>query len=280
MFRTAIRGSRRGFFCVYRRGFATATPNVSRYLARSTKYGALLGLGMASVYFGAPIQNDAAVNESMDTVHVDSAIDPFPITLRKSEFLSRNYELLGAGVRSVTFVGFNVYGIGLYIADSDISKARGILLAYPELDLHLKDPEKSVEVIHDLLLNGVKLVARINPVRNTDFNHLKDGLVKSILAHPRSKENREAIDLGVQQLRSIFLQRKGSVPKNHILYLEIEDGGKLLVTYENTKNGKILKMGEVTEPLISNVLFLLYLSGKKPLSESLRTNCVSKLTAL
>ncbi|RCK64464.1 Altered inheritance of mitochondria protein 18, mitochondrial [Candida viswanathii] len=77
-------------------------------------------------------------------------------------------------------------------------------------------PEQSAEAVGKLLDNDVEFMARISPVRNTDFNHLKDGLIKSILAHPKSKELKEDLAPGLEQLRKAFT-RKGSVPKNHLL---------------------------------------------------------------
>lgn len=202
-------------------------------------------------------------------VLVDSSLTPFPKEIRKSSQFHNDFKLLGHGVRSVTFVSFKVYGIGIYIAEQDIPKTSKILTS---LGKDLDDPEQSVEAIGQLLDSDVKFMARLSPVRNTDFNHLKDGLIKSILAHPKSKEIKEELAPGLDELRNAF-SRKGSVPKNHLLCLEMLDGGKLSVSYVNPGK-KIDNMGVVDSPLISRQLFLLYLSGNKPLSKPLKDSCV------
>lgn len=202
-------------------------------------------------------------------VVVDSSLSPFPTEIKKSANFHNDFKLLGHGVRSVTFVSFKVYGVGIYIAEKDIPKASKILSS---LGKNLEDPEQSVEAIGELLDNDVCFMARLSPVRNTDFNHLKDGLIKSILAHPKSKEMKEELAPGLDQLRNAF-SRKGSVPKNHVLCLEMFDGGKLSVSYSKPgKEGDA--MGVVESPLVGRQLFLLYLSGAKPLSKPLKDSCV------
>lgn len=218
---------------------------------------------------------------SDNTVSVDSGIDAFPTFIPKTleNLHEDDYKLVGFGVRSVTFVGFKVYGIGLYIAESEIAKAKSLFKNESNRlnkSLHdlLKDNENSVEVIDHLLKAGVRFMVRINPIRNTDYNHMRDGLVKSVLAHKESKIHREEVGEGLDQLRLTFLKHRGSVPKNHLLFLEVLPQGKLRVVYENTQTKTSTLMGEVDEALISRVLFLLYLSGKKPLSEPLRASCI------
>ncbi|KAL6453142.1 AIM18 Altered inheritance of mitochondria protein 18 [Candida maltosa Xu316] len=205
----------------------------------------------------------------VNQIVVDSSLTPFPAEIKKSTHFENDFKLLGHGMRSVTFVSFKVYGVGLYIAEKDIPKASKILTS---LSGQIEDPVQSVQVVEKLLDNDVKFLVRLSPVRNTDFNHLKDGLIKSILAHPKSKEIKEELAPGLDQLRKAF-SRKGSVPKNHLLYLEIIDGGKLSVSYDHPGK-EFYKMGVVESPLISRQLFLQYLSGPKPLSESLRQSCV------
>lgn len=201
-------------------------------------------------------------------VVVDSSLNPFPTEIKKG-FFHNDFELLGHGVRSVTFIAFKVYGVGVYIAKKDIPKASTLLVDMAD---KLKDPEESAQAIEKLLDNDIKFLVRLAPVRNTDFNHLKDGLIKSILAHPKSKEMKEELGNGLDELREAFT-RKGTVPKNHLLYLEMLDGGKLALSYVNPKK-KEYKMGEVTCPLVARQLMLQYLSGAKPLSPSLRDSCI------
>ena len=48
-------------------------------------------------------------------VVVDSSLNPFPTEIPKGLF-HNDFQLLGHGVRSVTFISFKVYGVGIYIA--------------------------------------------------------------------------------------------------------------------------------------------------------------------
>jgi hypothetical protein len=273
-----------------RRGIATSARN-SRPL--SGKFLVAGGISaITGVYmFGQQIQLDNS-KEIAESVAVDSSISPFPITIRQSEQknLHHDYQMLGHGVRAVTFLGFKVYGIGMYISQADVAKVRSVLkddkfLAQFGTENHtleelLHHGEYSSEIVEKLLDSGVQFMVRLSPVRNTDFGHLKDGLIKTILAHGRSKEQRETVGKGLEELRTVFGGHKGSVPKDHLMYLEILKGGEMGVSYENTKTHKITEMGKVTEPLVSKLLFLQYLSGKKPLSESLRKTSVEGLIRL
>lgn len=253
----------------------------------------LLGTGGALIYLQNTIKSDqkSDLNEKTeDTISVESSLSPFPTFLEKKNQtnLNSNYELLGYGVRTVTFLSFKVYGIGLYISSSDITKARKIIqgemkqnFGNPQVvEDTLRDPTRSEAVVAKLLENDVKFAVRISPIRNTDFNHLKDGLIKSILAHPLSKEVGESLSEGLNELREAFQKKRKSVPKDHALWLEILPGGKLSVTYEDTKKNELSNMGIVNEPLVTKLLFLRYLTGKKPLSEPLRSTCVSGLAHL
>lgn len=261
----------------------------------STKYGIkekapiLFGATAFSVLGLSYIESDTKSGKDPieGQVCVDSSIDSFSTNLDKKNQvnLHDDFDLLGYGVRSVTFLSFKVYGIGVYISRTGKDKARKILFqrtkdSEDDLLKQLLDPDNSRDIIEALEDAGVKFTARIVPVRNTDFNHLKDGLIKSILAHPESKQQRETIGNGLEELRDVFSGHRGSVPKNHALWLEMLSNGELSISYENTSTSHVTPMGVVKEPLISKVLFLQYLSGKKPLTESLRKSCVDGLVGL
>lgn len=243
-----------------------------------------IAVGTVSVGTASVIALDASLAFPSDTtVSVDSSISPFPTSLSPevNPNLTQLFSLLGHGLRYVTFLKFKVYGIGVYIASADINKARAVIQdAVKSLPECLSDPEGSTAVVQKLLDAKVQFAVRICPVRNTDYSHLKDGLIKSTLAHPLSKQHRDAVGEGLDELRKVFLGRKGSVPKNHLLYLEVLKDGSLLVSYENPKEATVVPMGTVKEPLVGQILMLQYLSGRKPLSEELRASCRDKMVVL
>lgn len=282
---TASKAVKRAFLsrsCVNVPGLRT------RLSARSLWTGlAFAGAGVAGLttYYASvePLKlDDSPDAHEHETISVDNSISPFPVNIscKLQTNLHADFQLLGYGVRSVTFLSFKVYGIGLYIATADVDRARKILKQETDLPKALKDPVSSQRVVTALLDSGVRFMVRICPVRNTDFGHLKDGITKSILANPLSKENREITSQGLEQLRVVFLSRRGSVPKNHLLYIEIGGVGKLLLAYENPVKHEIIEMGTVSEPQLSKTLFSLYMSGPKPLSGPLRDSCVEGLLGL
>ncbi|CEP22083.1 unnamed protein product [Cyberlindnera jadinii] len=248
----------------------------------------LLGASLATcgLLISKPITLDDKIKELTNSIAVDNAVDPFPINLK----YSTDYTVLGTGVRSVTFVSFKVYALGIYAAVQDLNKIPTVLdsnflsSAFIDTDSTkshrenvfkaLNDKEKSKVLVSNLLDSNIRLVARITPIRNTDFNHLRDGLVKSILA---AKVQDETLDKGLQQLKEAFL-RKGSVAKNSNLVLERLGDGQLQLYFENTKTGELETLGRVQEPIVSKVLFLQYLSGG--LSPSTRESCIEKISQL
>ncbi|CCH42562.1 hypothetical protein BN7_2106 [Wickerhamomyces ciferrii] len=224
--------------------------------------------------------------ESLNSVDVDKNVDPLPLSMN----LSTRYQLLAHGTRAVTFLKFKVYALGIYVANDDIYKIPMVLnsnyLSQQFIDTDsakshsenifaaLHDSKKSGFLISNLLDSNIRLVARITPIRNTDFNHLKDGMVKSILA---AKYQDEGLASGLQELKDAF-SRKGSVPKNNNLVLERLSNGELVLSYEDLKKHESFELGRVKNPVISKVLFLQYLSGG--LSNNTKDTAIEKISQL
>ncbi|OKO93812.1 Altered inheritance of mitochondria protein 18, mitochondrial [Penicillium subrubescens] len=127
------------------------------------------------------------------------------------------YQLLGLGIRTVSFLSIQVYVVGLYVAKSDITELQRRLINTaihpPTNDItavsgvgvdaatSLVPPER--QQLKDLLLdaergdaawtalikdNGIRTAFRIVPTRNTDFMHLRDGWVRGITARAQQKK--------------------------------------------------------------------------------------------
>ncbi|KAF7714261.1 Chalcone isomerase [Penicillium ucsense] len=127
------------------------------------------------------------------------------------------YQLLGLGIRTVSFLSIQVYVVGLYVAKADITELQRRLIDTaihpPTDDVHavsgvgvdaatsLVPPER--QQLKDLLLdaergdaawtallkeNGIRTAFRIVPTRNTDFMHLRDGWVRGITARAQQKK--------------------------------------------------------------------------------------------
>lgn len=233
-----------------------------------------------SLLVGSSLVLNDASSALLEGVTVDSSISPFPVELNKSKVVDSKYKLIATGVRSVTFVGFKVYGAGLYVPVGDEAKITSTVAEYLKkhdfqtVEQLLKDKEVSQKVVDDIS-QKISFAVKITPVRNTDYGHLRDGLTKSLLASPMAKTMREEVGQGIEQLRNVFKGFKGSVAKNDNLWLVAKDDN-VTVLHEAKK---VTEMGTVTEPSIKRVLLVLYLSSARPLSEPLRANFASYVSS-
>ncbi|GIJ84307.1 altered inheritance of mitochondria protein 18 mitochondrial [Aspergillus pseudoviridinutans] len=134
------------------------------------------------------------------------------------------YQLLGLGIRTVSFLQIQVYVVGLYVAKADISELQQRLVRTAvnppgrdsvisdtpgatsatslvsterqELKQLLLDPEMGEEAWTQILKqDGLRTAFRIVPTRNTDFLHLRDGWVRGITARAQ-KANAKAKEGG------------------------------------------------------------------------------------
>ncbi|RHZ61956.1 chalcone isomerase domain-containing protein [Aspergillus thermomutatus] len=134
------------------------------------------------------------------------------------------YQLLGLGIRTVSFLQIQVYVVGLYVAKADISELQQRLVrtaVHPPgresvisdtpgstsatslvsteregLKQLLLDPERGEDAWTQILKqDGLRTAFRIVPTRNTDFLHLRDGWVRGITARAQ-RANAKAKEAG------------------------------------------------------------------------------------
>ena len=202
------------------------------------------------------------------------------------------YQLLGLGIRTVSFLGIEVYVVGLYVATDDISRLQEALIKKidkgastlvagekEELKKRLYDPVQGEQIWSEVLQkSGVRTIVRIVPTRNTDFGHLRDAWVRHLTA--RSQRDRsegkeeftdEAFGAAVGEFKKLF--NRGTVPKGKELQLSRDAMGKLVVWYDDGKIGA-QRVGEVVDERISRVLWMQYLAGKKVSSEGARKSII------
>ncbi|KAI4100947.1 MAG: hypothetical protein L6R37_005153 [Teloschistes peruensis] len=178
------------------------------------------------------------------------------------------YQLLGLGIRTVSFFRIQVYVVGLYVAKSSLpalqeslvrafftSSAAGdstvsaatTLVEDEKTQLKrslLGDDDGRGEKIWDEVLRngGVKSVLRIVPTRSTDYSHMRDGWVRSVDARsgPQSKtkdgvmpENQRAgLQESIAEFRSIFGGGRKGIEKGKVLLLQRDRAGELGVWLE------------------------------------------------
>lgn len=168
-----------------------------------------------------------------------STIPHFPSTIRLPKTLDENlnpgddipssveedeYQLLGLGIRTVSFLSIQVYVVGMYVATADISELQQRLVRTAlnppgdntsavtggaganyatslvpgerqQLKNLLLDPEKGDDVWDAILKkDGLRTAFRIVPTRNTDFLHLRDGWVRGITARAQKANTRANVD--------------------------------------------------------------------------------------
>ena len=200
------------------------------------------------------------------------------------------YALLGLGIRTVSFLGIQVYVVGIYVARADLPLLQESLLrAYlPEgssastlvqnekddLRKKLLDGSASEEVWGRVLKEGgMRSVVRVVPVRDTAFGHMRDGWVRGIEMRGKGPEfEGEGFKEAVGGFKGMF-GGKGKVGKGKILILERGLKGGLRGWFEDEES-KMVDLGRVEDERISRLVWMGYLAGKNVASEGARQSVI------
>ncbi|KAL8770185.1 MAG: hypothetical protein Q9209_004027 [Squamulea sp. 1 TL-2023] len=218
------------------------------------------------------------------TIHLPSSETPTTTATRTlpygtgpptSTTQGEEYQLLGLGIRKVSFLRIQVYVVGLYIARSDLPKLQeGLVRAFFTSSASgdstissattLVDNEK-VE-LRQLLLEGagekgargekiwnevlreagVKSVLHIVPTRATDFGHMREGWVRSINNRSGPKgailhvKEKVGLEESVNNFKAIFGGGRKGVGKGKVLMMRRGADGELGVWVEDD----VPKIGE------------------------------------
>ena len=215
------------------------------------------------------------------------------------------YHLLGLGVRTVSFLSIQVYVVGIYIAKGDLGRFQEdlIRLSVPEgstastlvqnekedLRKRLLDGSDSEQLWGKILQNGgIRSAIRIVPVRDTNFNHLRDGWLRGIDMRGKGPEFEDQnFKASVADFKNIMGGR-GSVGKGRVMLLGRGTGGDLRAWVEEDaatagqaeQNLQILKgdrmslLGRVDDERLSRLVWLGYLAGSKVASEAARESVI------
>ncbi|KAL3419584.1 chalcone-flavanone isomerase [Phlyctema vagabunda] len=198
------------------------------------------------------------------------------------------YQLMGLGIRTVSFLGIQVYVVGMYVATEDIAILQEKLIRKIDpiattlvagekerLKELLKDPVQGEEIWSTVLKDsGVRTMVRIVPTRDTDFHHMRDAWVRCVTG--RAQKNKEeygddAFGRAVAEFKALF--NRGSVPKKKEMLLLRDAKGKLAVWYDAGKTGP-QRVGAIEDERISRAIWLNYLAGKTVASESARQSII------
>lgn len=198
------------------------------------------------------------------------------------------YQLLGLGIRTVSFLSVQVYVMGMYIATEDIAKLQQALIRKidpiastlvagetDQLKGMLYDATKGEEIWSSVLKeSGCRTIVRIVPTRNADFSHLRDAWVRSITARATANQEEYGDDVfgaSLGEFKALF--SRGSIPKGKEMLLSRDKKGGMAIWYDDG-NSQALKLGQVDDERISRALWLNYLAGKSVASEGARKSIV------
>ncbi|KAL9618938.1 MAG: hypothetical protein Q9160_006402 [Pyrenula sp. 1 TL-2023] len=213
----------------------------------------------------------------------------------------QRYQLLGLGIRTVSFLSIQVYVVGIYIAVPDIERlqARLVRAIAPDgvattlvpsekaaLKEALLDPVRGEAIWTDVLKEaGVRTAIRIVPTRNTDFMHLRDGWVRGITGRTQQAQasgasttefSDEAFGAAVADFKAMWGGGgRKSVPKQETLLLTRDAHGAMEAWLQDGKDGaREERVGGVADERISRLIWLGYLAGKNVSSEGARRSVV------
>jgi hypothetical protein len=236
----------------------------------------------------------------------NSSVPHFPRTIRLPANSESNnndveYTLIGLGIRTVSFLRIQVYVVGLYVRTDCLSKIQSRLTKRvnalattllpgerDELRMALLDPEQSYAIWDTLLkdpLDGIDTVFRVVPTRGTDFQHLRDGWMRGIIAKTQAASQRgdkefsdESFGKSVKDFSALF-GGKGKAPKGSAILLRRDGNGKLDMMHQ-APDGQITHLGSVDDERISRLIWLGYLGGKNVSSEAARKEIIDGIMAL
>ena len=218
----------------------------------------------------------------------DDALKPLenvaePVTgIKFPRFLSFAYaegesnahlDLIGLGIRQVTFMYFNAYTVGLYLdkkAQSFIRSSARWSQEYSPEKLIKGSPEASW-FYSNLLSRGHGLSLLIQTCRKTDAPHLRNGFIK-FLSERAGRERltdaeREQILKDLDDFRLAF--PTGAFEGGDWIRVTRLPDGHLSMDFATTKKGVERKSLVIANPKLAQWFFEGYLHPKRPISPSL-----------
>jgi hypothetical protein len=251
----------------------------------------------------AGVSPDTSIHDDVEQIPTGtSTIPTFPKTIHLSSMSDspavdeQEYQLIGLGIRTVSFLSIQVYVVGLYIAIPDIATLQERLMRVldpiattlvpgerSKLKDILLDPEKGEEVWNAILKDGnLRTAIRIVPTRNTDLQHLRDGFVRGITARTKHLDSIKAesfsddgFGAAVAQFKAIWGGgARKNVPKGETLLMTRDAKGRMAAWVED-KKGDSVRLGAVEDERLSRLIWLGYLGGKTVSSEDARQSVVN-----
>ncbi|KAJ3020774.1 hypothetical protein HKX48_000225 [Thoreauomyces humboldtii] len=226
----------------------------------------LVGLALISLW------GQQVLAESFDPIE--------PVTKRPVPLLLENplnqkpSRLVGLGVRAVTFLNVSVYAVGFYLDETALSR----IASSPRWkDYSSANLDAFVE---DLVRGTGSVSVRVEPVRNTDGPHLRNGFLRILQKQIGIEEakgsltddssEKKAILGAMDEFRAAF--PTGKVAKGEVLVLTKTEAGTLRLEYNGTE------LVEIHNRWLAERMLEGYLCGQKPISPKLRESVAVGLT--
>ncbi|KAJ7042596.1 chalcone isomerase [Mycena alexandri] len=217
---------------------------------------ALAGLGLYVLVPRIHLDSDSVVD-------VDTGIE-FPRTLRvPGQFKTPQLELVGLGVRTVSFLGIKVYSVAFY-AD----------LASPALRITpAMSPDDKIEHI----VRNSTCLLRIVPTRSTSYTHLRDAFLRALQARlvegrkrgTLTEEEAQAVASPMRSLKTLFPNSPLAKHASLDLYVPAPVPGQLRpVIFRD--------LGSVQNNWVATELILHYFAGNGA-SPALKKTTVARL---
>ncbi|CAG8715457.1 13459_t:CDS:2, partial [Gigaspora margarita] len=185
-----------------------------------------------------------------------------PIPTYISLYDGTKAKLVGLGIRTVSFLKMKVYVIAMYIGENDIE----ILKKWKGYDKVKFLSSTDESVASGLLDQPVDLAIRIEPVRNTNGQHLRDGFVRALT---NRMQNGHLNDDDAEDVLEALKEFKAQFPKSLVktgtaMILTKQRDGYLRIEYEGAY------IGVVKNKWLTKNLFMGYLAADNPISEKHR----------
>ncbi|KAI9572715.1 chalcone-flavanone isomerase-domain-containing protein [Boletus coccyginus] len=215
-----------------------------------------------------------ATSIHFDAPRKDVVVDPatsveFPKELRvPSRFPSPPHSLLGVGVRTVSFLGINVYSVGFY-AD----------LTSPKLKIPISaTPDEKI----NYLVRNASCVLRIVPTRHTSYTHLRDSFMRTLAARLQLAKSRGTISAEMEvcvqsplrKLKSIFPNTKLSKGNALDVHLTAPTGDPT-----RPRNLVFSDLGAVESDWVAEEFVLAYFEGEG-ISPPMKKATVERLSTI
>ncbi|KAI8353722.1 chalcone isomerase [Mortierella sp. GBAus27b] len=199
-----------------------------------------------------------------------TVIDPdskaeFPLYIRSED--GSPARLLGLGVRKITFLKVQVYVVGLYLKVSDLDDHDSRFRAMPEVQKFQRTDQASADTtFRAIVQTPIELILRIQPVRNTNGPHLRDGFTRNLTQAAKEQklsevENEEAMQ-GIMEFKNLF--PKGNISTNQALLFRKSPDGTLTVQLDGEE------LGTTRNTWVIENFFFGYLQGNRPISDKAR----------